>query len=124
MVRILVIEVDANVLAAIALAVSSPRYTVIATNDALEGMRIHEGNPVDLIITDSRMPQLGGNDITQEIRARYPNLKLVTMSAEQALDPVTGLTLAPARGVDATFVKPLAWEKLLKTIDTLTAHVT
>lgn len=122
MVRILVIDEDADVLAAIATLVSSRRYTVITTNDVHEAMRIHQHTPVGLVITDSFMPQIDGIGIIHAMRAGDPGLKAVTLFSESEAQPNQYPSLTPSPSTGATFTQPSSWEGLLKTIDSLTAH--
>jgi DNA-binding response OmpR family regulator len=54
-------------------------------NDGMEGMRwLDEGNPVDLIIADLNMPNLGGKEFLKTLRASnfYKNIPVVILSAE------------------------------------------
>lgn len=54
-------------------------------NDGMEGMRwLDEGHPVDLIIADLNMPNLGGKEFLQTVRASnfYKNIPVVILSAE------------------------------------------
>lgn len=117
MVRILVMDDDVDLLAAIATNVSSHRYTVITTNDVHEAIQIHQHTPVNLVITGPLMPKIDGIGIILAMRARDSVLKVVALSGGSEAH------IASVQGADATFTLPLPWDGFLNTIDSLTAHI-
>ena len=53
-------------------------YTVTEASNGLEGLvRLGEGTPVDLLIADLDMPELGGDEMVRRIRATRPDLKVL-----------------------------------------------
>jgi two-component system, cell cycle sensor histidine kinase and response regulator CckA len=65
-------------------------YSVVPANNGKEALRLmHEhAGPIDLVITDLLMPQMGGRELAEALRALHPHTKIVYMSgyAEQAED--------------------------------------
>ncbi len=57
------------------------RYEVLVANDCTKALEIMESSPVDLVITDIRMPGMSGLDLLEEIRARHPDTKVIVMTA-------------------------------------------
>jgi DNA-binding response OmpR family regulator len=60
-------------------------FDLVIKNDGMEGMRwLDEGHSVDLIIADLNMPNLGGKEFLQTVRASsfYKNIPVVILSAE------------------------------------------
>jgi len=58
-------------------------YTVLrASNgqDALNVVRKHKGPPVQLVVTDVIMPQMGGKVMAEWLRATYPEMKILFTS--------------------------------------------
>jgi two-component system cell cycle sensor histidine kinase/response regulator CckA len=56
-------------------------YTVVVARDAREAMRIFDENAsIDVLLTDVVMPGLSGPELTQELTARRPGLKVIYMS--------------------------------------------
>ena len=57
-------------------------YTVLSATDGRDALRIldaHRG-PLDLVLTDVVMPGLGGPALAEQLRARFPGLRVLFMS--------------------------------------------
>lgn len=60
-------------------------FTLVIKNDGMEGMNwLDEGHLVDLIIADLNMPNLGGKEFLQTVRASnfYKDIPVLILSAE------------------------------------------
>jgi CheY-like chemotaxis protein len=57
------------------------KYEVLIANDGEKALEIMETVHVDLVITDIRMPGLSGLDLLEEIREKYPQAKVIIMTA-------------------------------------------
>jgi signal transduction histidine kinase/ActR/RegA family two-component response regulator len=90
-------------------------YAVIpATNGvaALEAAGAHNG-PIDILVTDVIMPEMGGKDLAQRLVAIYPKVKVLYMSG------YTGTTLHKAgvrETVSAYLQKPFRSAELLRKV--------
>lgn len=122
MTRILIVDDDLDVLAALSSVISARGYVVITTPDGREALRIHQNTPADIIITDILMPQIDGIELIRALRERDPNIKLIAISGGGWAEPSQFLTMAARFGATATFSKPLPWDALLETLATLTAN--
>ncbi len=80
--RVLVAEDDAAVRALVARALVGLGYEVIETEDGREALAAFERchGRIDLLLTDVRMPQLGGYDLARDLRQRKPNLPVLYVS--------------------------------------------
>ena len=54
---------------------------VLATDDPAEGLRIVAAEPVDLVVTDLRMPAMDGLEVLARVRAIRPALPVVVVTA-------------------------------------------
>ena len=122
--RILIIDDDLEVLAALSTIISAHGYVVITTPDGREALRIHQSTPVDVVITDILMPQIDGIELIRALRDRDPNVKLIAISGGGWAEPDQFLTMATRFGANATFSKPLPWNSLLETLAALSAKTT
>jgi response regulator RpfG family c-di-GMP phosphodiesterase len=49
------------------------KYNVMIANSAAEGMKILENKPVEIIITDQRMPNMTGIEFLEKVLELYPD---------------------------------------------------
>lgn len=61
-------------------AVFRLRYQVYITLDTDEAMQILETNPVEIIITDQRMPKLTGTEFLQKVLEKFPNTMRILLT--------------------------------------------
>jgi two-component system cell cycle sensor histidine kinase/response regulator CckA len=63
-------------------------YTVLEARNGADALRIYEANEggIDLVLTDLVMPEMGGQELFERLRARSPNVRVLFMSgyAERA----------------------------------------
>ena len=57
------------------------KFELIAVNSAMAALDVLAQVPVDLVITDIRMPEISGLDLLLKIRENYPQTKVVIMTA-------------------------------------------
>lgn len=81
--RILIVDDEEQVLLGLqeALEVLDGRYEVSVARGGVEAMQKVCQVPVDLVITDIRMPGMDGIDLTQAIRAQSPATAVIWMTA-------------------------------------------
>jgi PAS domain S-box-containing protein len=80
-------------------------YTVIEARHGADALRIVEegGRRIDLVITDLVMPEMGGRELVERLRARHPTMKVLFMSgyseravtSDGAMPPDTGFVEKP-----------------------------
>jgi PAS domain S-box-containing protein len=79
---VLLVE-DDNVVRRLAqIALEAQGYTVLEAADSTAAVQVAEGHagPVHLLLTDVVMPGLGGRDLADEVRARWPGVKVLYVS--------------------------------------------
>jgi len=54
-------------------AVFRMKYTVLTATDAAEAMRILDTEPVEIIITDQRMPNVTGTEFLEKVLEKHPD---------------------------------------------------
>jgi CheY-like chemotaxis protein len=57
------------------------KYEILVANDGNKALEIMETAPVELVITDIRMPGMSGFDLLEEIRLKHPKTKIIIMTA-------------------------------------------
>ena len=93
--RILVVEDEAEIAQMVAEILGRDGHEVILAGSGREALARLEGAPVDLIISDLRMPDLDGPGLHGELTARSPALaRRVVFVTGDVLTPETGSFLS------------------------------
>jgi DNA-binding NtrC family response regulator len=112
MARILVIDDEDSMLEILQEMLEDAGYEVVCASDGEEGVRLYHEAPTDLIVTDIVMPKKDGVAVVWELRADYPEAKILAMTG---YDPVA-LPITEQLGVVATFKKPFKMQEFLKAV--------
>ena len=61
-----------------------PDITVVATaSNGREGVELYRRHRPDVMLTDLKMPELGGVDLIRTVRAEFPSAKIIVLSTYQ-----------------------------------------
>ena len=63
------------------LSKDSDKFDVTAVNSSKEAMEVLDQLPVDIVVTDVRMPEISGLELLRRIKGRYPSTKVIIMTA-------------------------------------------
>jgi DNA-binding response OmpR family regulator len=114
--RILVIEDDASVGAAIQMMLTREGYDAVHASDAGAGMEAFEASPFDLVICDIFMRGVNGLTTIARFRQRAPALPIIAMSGFRFRDAVHPdldfLELAVKAGAAVCLRKPFTLRQL------------
>ena len=105
---VLVVDDEEFVLESAQQTLEDVGFEVRTALDAPAALRVVEREPIDLVITDLRMPEMSGLDLIRRLRDQHPNLPIVAASGvadgrtEEALDA----------GAQTFLAKPFTAEKL------------
>src|ERR1035437_2239865 len=79
--RILVVDDEKEVREILAEALQDFGYGVVTAASGEEALPVlNNGRIIDLVITDVRMPGMSGPELADEIRQRWPGVKVVLIS--------------------------------------------
>ena len=80
--RILLVEDEPAVRQLFALALTRAGYHVYEARNGQEALKIFDqhGETIDLLLTDMRMPYMGGAELAHQLRGRRRTLKLLCIS--------------------------------------------
>jgi signal transduction histidine kinase/ActR/RegA family two-component response regulator len=86
--RILLVEDEADLRAALVRLLASNGYQVIDAGDPAEALGIAEASdgPIDLLLTDVVMPGMNGVDLAEAICAVHPETRVLLVSGHMVLD--------------------------------------
>ncbi len=70
---LLFVDDESNILSALKRLFRPLGYKIITTLNGLEGLLVLEQQPVDLVISDMRMPEMDGAAFLEQVAARWPD---------------------------------------------------
>lgn len=73
-------------------------HIVDMVNNGEELLKVLEKKPVDIVITDIRMPKMGGITATKLIKKEYPNIKVIAFTMFGQKNAVEKMVAAGANG--------------------------
>lgn len=112
--KILIIEDDASLQRYLSDLLIDANYNVEVASDGLEGLNKIEKSQPDLVVLDLGLPKVSGETICLEIRKKYPQLRVIILTAKDSVsDIIHGLKL----GADDYMTKPFVAEEFLARIE-------
>ncbi len=112
--RLLVVDDDRGCCRTLQLHFSSRGFDVETAGTADEGLAALERRPRDIVISDVRMPGRDGLSLLDDVRAAYPALPVIMITAFQDLDSTVA---ALHRGASDYVGKPIDIEELDAAVD-------
>jgi len=95
-------------------------HSVTLAEDGLAASRLEPDPPPELAVVDMLMPGRDGIETIRDLRARWPGVKLIAVSAgARGLDPNLLLRAARAMGAEGGLEKPLERGSFLRLVDAL-----
>ncbi len=93
-----------------------PNYQVVTAGDGQAALSRIGAGPIDLLITDIRMPGMSGLDLIMVARRAQPSLPVIVMTAYATPDVHQEITL---RGSIDYLEKPFEFDRFLATVDSV-----
>jgi DNA-binding response OmpR family regulator len=114
--KILIIEDDRKMSAALVSGVEAAGYEVVAASSAEEGFFLVHSLQPDLLLLDLTLPQRNGLDILRQIRKEGLDVRVLILTSHNTIeDRVEGLKT----GADDYLGKPFSFPELMARIDAL-----
>ncbi|HXD23231.1 MAG TPA: sigma-54 dependent transcriptional regulator [Gemmatimonadaceae bacterium] len=101
--RVLLVDNDALVLDAMAMAFAARRWTVLRASDGRQGIELYEQERPDLVMLDIGMPGMSGMATLRILRGRDPAATIIMLSAP---DDVGTAVEAMQSGAESVIAKP------------------
>ena len=80
MARILLLDDDRALRDVVRMILEEAGHVVNDAPDGRAGVEMYRESPSDIVITDIRMPEKTGNETILELRAEFPDVKIIAMS--------------------------------------------
>ena len=102
---VLVVDDEASIVNLVAASLTAEGYHLLTATSGEEALTIvaASGRPLDLVLTDARMPDMTGVELGRRLIERYPDLAVILMSG-LGVEDLTGF--AGAADAVAVFQKP------------------
>jgi CheY-like chemotaxis protein len=84
-------------------------YRVMTAENGLQVLGILEDHPVDLLLTDVRMPDMDALELVPKVRAEFPDMPIIVVTAFRGMDEQPGLKESRLSGC---FIKPVNYKML------------
>lgn len=122
---ILVVDDAPSTLEVLERNLKAERYRVFTASSVPEAIRVLEATPVDLVITDLKMPEISGIDLIRHVRENFRETEVIMITGYPSVD---GAVAAVKAGAQEFLTKPFTDEELLgavrRTLDQLRARKT
>ena len=93
------------------------KYEVYTSSKSADILNLIENYAIDLLITDLLMPEKEGIELIQEVRKKYPLLRIIAMSGGGLIDRELCLDVALKLGASSCLEKPFTREELITKIE-------
>lgn len=120
--KVLLIDDDAELRAALAESLREAGFEVVEASDGARGLNIQRENPADVVVSDIFMPEQEGIETMFKLRSTYPALRIIAISGGFAKGGrYNYLPGAKDIGADRCLQKPFKAAHLVSTIRELLA---
>jgi len=111
--RILVVDDAPDALELIERNLTASGYQVFTAPGAVEAIRLLDSMPVDLVITDLKMPKVSGLDLVQHVRENFKDTEVMMITGYPTIQ---GAVTAVKAGSQEYLTKPFTDEELLSAV--------
>ncbi|RLI53416.1 MAG: sigma-54-dependent Fis family transcriptional regulator [Candidatus Thorarchaeota archaeon] len=111
--RILVVDDAPDALELIERNLTASGYQVFTAPGAVEAIRTLDSTPVDLVITDLKMPKVSGLDLVQHVRENFKDTEVMMITGYPTIQ---GAVTAVKAGSQEYLTKPFTDEELLSAV--------
>lgn len=118
--NILVVDDDPSLLESTSLLLMKEGYAVTSCSNAHEALTKIQGNKIDVVLSDIRMPEVSGIDLLKKIHKMNAGLPVILMTAYADLDAAVG---AVKEGAFDFLIKPAPPDLLLHSIQKAFQHI-
>lgn len=86
---LLLVDDEPNILSALRRLLRGSGYQIVTAGSGPEGLEVLARQPVDVIVSDQRMPNMTGVDFLRTVKRRYPETVRIVLSGFTELQAVT-----------------------------------
>lgn len=120
-IKILVVDDSPPTLEVIERNLSGEGYRVFTCSSVNDAVIFLGGNPIDLIITDYKMPKVSGLDLIRHVRENLDDVEIMMITGYPSIE---GAVEAVKTGAENYLVKPFTDSELLTAVDRMIEKLT
>jgi DNA-binding NtrC family response regulator len=107
--RLLIVDDEALLREDLSLFLESKGHRVQQADNGIDALKILREHEMDLVLSDLRMPAMGGLELLERVQTGYPGLPLMILTAYASVETAVE---ALRRGAADYLLKPLEYEEL------------
>ena len=112
--KILVVDDSADTLEMIGRNLTARGYSVITAMSVMEATNSLKSHPVDLVITDLKMPKINGLELVKYIRENFKETEVMMITGYATIE---GAVQAVKTGAEEYLTKPFTDEELFSAVE-------
>lgn len=85
-IRVLLVDDEPKILSGLRLALRKFPFHLITAESAREALRLLDEQPIDVIVTDERMPEMSGSQLLATVRQRHPGTARIILTGQASLE--------------------------------------
>jgi nitrogen regulation protein NR(I) len=111
--HVLIVDDELNIRRVLAAMLKRDGYEVTTAADGEQALAVLQRTPIHVVVTDLVMPRLGGMQLLERVRAEYPDIPVILITAHGTVDSAVAALKA---GAFDYVTKPFEQEELRKVI--------
>ena len=112
--KILVVDDSLYTLEVVQRNLALEGYQVFTSSTAEEAVNFLEVNPIDLVITDFKMPKISGLDLIRHVRENFEDVEIMMITGYPSIN---GAVDAVKKGAEEYLIKPFTDKELLTAVE-------
>jgi response regulator RpfG family c-di-GMP phosphodiesterase len=107
--NVLLVDDEKSFIESLSVGLEDERLSLLQANTGLQAIAVMERNNIDLVVTDLKMPDMGGYELVAYLARNHPQIPVVVMSAYATLETEENFKIL---GVSSFVQKPLELDDL------------
>ena len=113
---ILLVDDDQALLRLLTIRLEQQGYQIISTDDGAKALQLLQQCPVDVVISDLRMPNIDGMMLFDQIKASFPTMPVILITAHGTIQDAIAATKL---GMYGFITKPIDHQELQKILSSI-----
>jgi EAL domain-containing protein (putative c-di-GMP-specific phosphodiesterase class I) len=103
---VLFVDDEPNITSALRASLRSSAFEIFTANSAREGLDVLANHPIDVVVSDERMPEMPGSAFLTRVREDHPATQRIVLTGEASLD--SAIAAINGASIFRFLVKPCA----------------